>query len=146
MIDGAHWSGPDVITVEPQQSKNYELVYKPLVMTHEGRKHQVCLCLCTSLVAFLFLLLLFIVNPTLFVRDSQSVFFHLGLRRLIGSSFTSLQGSVFFALPDGNGLLYNVTGIAEPPKAVSNIQRDVPCKTNYTELLTVTNWLRTPQR
>ena len=57
-----------------------------------------------------------------------------------------LQGSVFFSLPDGSGLLYNVTGTAEGPKPVNNIQRDVPCKTPYTELLTVTNWLRRPQR
>ena len=56
------------------------------------------------------------------------------------------QGSVFFALPDGNGLLYNVTGTAEGPKPVNNIQREVPCKTPYTEMLTVTNWLRRPQR
>ncbi|KAJ7360567.1 hypothetical protein OS493_015671 [Desmophyllum pertusum] len=52
----------------------------------------------------------------------------------------------FFALPDGNGLLYNVTGSAEGPKPVNNIQREVPCKTPYTEMLTVTNWLRRPQR
>lgn len=56
------------------------------------------------------------------------------------------QGSVFFALPDGNGLLYNVTGSAEGPKPINNIQREVPCKTPYTEMLTVTNWLRRPQR
>ena len=57
-----------------------------------------------------------------------------------------MQGSVFFALPDGSGLLYNVTGTAEGPKPVNNIQRDVPCKTPYTEQLTVSNWLRRPQR
>ncbi|CAB4000193.1 Hypothetical predicted protein [Paramuricea clavata] len=56
------------------------------------------------------------------------------------------KGSVFFALPDGNGLLYNVTGVSEAPKAISNIARDIPCKTDYTELLTVSNWLKKPQR
>ena len=40
-IDGAYWSGADVITVGPLQSKNYELTYRPLVMTNEGRRHQV---------------------------------------------------------------------------------------------------------
>ena len=53
---------------------------------------------------------------------------------------------MFFPLPDGNGLLYNVTGVSEAPKAISNIVRDVPCKTNYTELLSVNNWLKKPQR
>ncbi|XP_068693384.1 hydrocephalus-inducing protein homolog [Montipora foliosa] len=95
VIDGEYWSGPDAITVEPQQTKNYELTYRPLTMTQEGKKH---------------------------------------------------TGSVFFALPDGNGLLYNVTGTAEGPKPINNIQREVPCKTSYTEMLTVTNWLRRPQR
>lgn len=60
--------------------------------------------------------------------------------------FFLFQGSVFFALPDGNGLLYNVTGNAEGPKPINNLQREVPCKTPYTEMLTVTNWLRRPQR
>ena len=41
VIDGEYWSGPDTITVEPQQSKNYELTYRPLTMTQEGKKHLV---------------------------------------------------------------------------------------------------------
>jgi hydrocephalus-inducing protein len=40
-IDGAYWSGADMITVDPQQSKNYDLTYRPLVMTHEGKRHTV---------------------------------------------------------------------------------------------------------
>lgn len=40
-IDGAYWTGADLVTVEPLQSKNYELVYRPLVMTGEGKRHQV---------------------------------------------------------------------------------------------------------
>ena len=41
VIDGEFWSGPDTITVEPQQSKNYELTYRPHTMTQEGKKHLV---------------------------------------------------------------------------------------------------------
>ena len=41
VIDGEYWTGPDTITVEPQQSKNYELTYRPLTMTQEGKKHTV---------------------------------------------------------------------------------------------------------
>lgn len=41
VIDGEYWTGPDTITVEPQQSKNYELTYRPLTMTQEGKKHMV---------------------------------------------------------------------------------------------------------
>ena len=42
VIDSPYWSGADVISVEPQQSKNYELFYRPLVMTVEGKRHMVC--------------------------------------------------------------------------------------------------------
>ena len=53
---------------------------------------------------------------------------------------------MFFALPDGTGLLYNLTGVAEAPKAAGSITRDVPSKTQYTELMSVSNWLKRPQR
>ncbi|KAM8946018.1 LOW QUALITY PROTEIN: hydrocephalus-inducing protein homolog [Pelodytes ibericus] len=56
------------------------------------------------------------------------------------------QGSLFFPLPDGTGLMYTLQGIAEPPKSSGNIVREVPCKTLYTELLPVTNWLSKSQR
>ncbi|XP_068116429.1 hydrocephalus-inducing protein homolog [Hyperolius riggenbachi] len=56
------------------------------------------------------------------------------------------QGSIFFPLPDGTGLMYVLQGIAEPPKSSGTIVREVPCKTSYTELLTVSNWLRKAQR
>ncbi|XP_055993028.1 hydrocephalus-inducing protein homolog [Sorex fumeus] len=56
------------------------------------------------------------------------------------------QGSLFFPLPDGTGWLYTLHGTSEQPKAVANIYREVPCKTPYTELLSVSNWLNKPQR
>ncbi|KAM7059176.1 hydrocephalus-inducing protein homolog [Molossus nigricans] len=56
------------------------------------------------------------------------------------------QGTLFFPLPDGTGWLYALHGTSEPPKAVANIYREVPCKTPYTELLPITNWLNKPQR
>lgn len=56
------------------------------------------------------------------------------------------QGSIFFPLSDGTGLLYNLVGSADPPKHSGSILQDIPCKTPHTELLTVRNWLRKPQR
>ncbi|CAM5150043.1 unnamed protein product [Eretmochelys imbricata] len=56
------------------------------------------------------------------------------------------QGSIFFPLPDGTGLLYLLQGTAEPPKSSGTIVREVPCKTTYTELLPISNWLNKPQR
>lgn len=55
-------------------------------------------------------------------------------------------GSCFIPLPDGSGLLYNLVGIAGPPKPAGKIQRDVPCKTPFVEVLSVENWLSKPQR
>ncbi|XP_064641495.1 hydrocephalus-inducing protein-like isoform X2 [Lineus longissimus] len=94
-IDGEFWTGSDTIVVEPQQTKPYELAYKPLVMTQDNKKH---------------------------------------------------TGTVFFPLPDGTGLLYQLQGTSEPPRPNGRISRDVPCKTQYTEMLTISNWLKKPQR
>jgi hydrocephalus-inducing protein len=55
-------------------------------------------------------------------------------------------GTLFFPLPDGNGLLYNVFGNAEAPRPSGKFIREVPCKTPYTELLPIENWLKKPQR
>ena len=57
-----------------------------------------------------------------------------------------LQGSVFFPLPDGTGLLYNLVGSADPPKQSGLVIHDIPCKTPHTEVLTVSNWLPRSQR
>ncbi|CAF3321831.1 unnamed protein product [Rotaria socialis] len=55
-------------------------------------------------------------------------------------------GTLFFPLPDGNGLLYNVIGNAEAPRASGKFTREVPCKTPFVELLPIENWLKKPQR
>ncbi|KAL5467034.1 hypothetical protein EMCRGX_G031201 [Ephydatia muelleri] len=95
IIDGEYWSGPESISIPPNQNHHYELTYQPLVMTPEPTKH---------------------------------------------------QGSIFFPLPDGSGLLYNLLGTAEPPKQAGSVQQEIPCKTHHTELLAVKNWLKRPQR
>ncbi|XP_067853715.1 hydrocephalus-inducing protein homolog [Heptranchias perlo] len=96
LIEGEYWTGPKTITVQPhQQNQSYEITYRPLTMTFDGKKH---------------------------------------------------QGSVFFPLPDGTGLLYMLQGVAEPPKAIAVLNREVPCKTSYTVMLSISNWLYKPQR
>ena len=56
VIDGEYWSGADTFIIEPQQSKNYELVYRPLMMTQDNKKHNVSemYAYCDQLVYFLF--------------------------------------------------------------------------------------------
>ncbi|KAJ3036631.1 hypothetical protein HDV00_002527 [Rhizophlyctis rosea] len=56
------------------------------------------------------------------------------------------EGSIFFPLPDGTGHLYKLYGTADKPNPIATITREVPCKTTYTELLTLQNWLKRPQR
>ena len=41
VIDGEYWTGAETLIVEPQQSKNYELIYRPLTMTQDNKKHTV---------------------------------------------------------------------------------------------------------
>lgn len=41
VIEGEFWSGPIKFIVEPQQTKQYELTYRPLTMTTESKKHMV---------------------------------------------------------------------------------------------------------
>ncbi|NXE09199.1 HYDIN protein, partial [Lophotis ruficrista] len=56
------------------------------------------------------------------------------------------QGSIFFPLPDGTGSHYLLQGTAEAPKCSGSIFRQVPCRTSYTELIPISNWLNRPQR
>ena len=43
-------------------------------------------------------------------------------------------------------MLYNLLGTSDPPRAIEKRQQDVPCKTHYTEMLAVPNWLKKAQR
>ncbi len=43
-IDGEYWTGPETFAIEPNMTKGYELTYKPLTMTTEGKKHTVSTC------------------------------------------------------------------------------------------------------
>ncbi|KAJ3305286.1 hypothetical protein HDV03_001884, partial [Kappamyces sp. JEL0829] len=63
-----------------------------------------------------------------------------------GSGEGRHEGSIFFPLPDGNGILYRLHGIVDKPLPVGNINREIPCKTTYTEILQVSNWMRRPQK
>jgi hydrocephalus-inducing protein len=56
------------------------------------------------------------------------------------------EGSIFFPLPDGTGILYRMVGNADKPMVVETISREIQCKTLLTEYLPVSNWLRRSQR
>ena len=56
------------------------------------------------------------------------------------------EGSVFFPLPDGSGILHNLTGEASEPNAEGEVAQDVPAKAVHVEVLPVKNWLNSLQR
>ena len=56
------------------------------------------------------------------------------------------EGSVFFPIPDGTGLLYKLVGSADAPVAEATIERSIAAKQGHVELLRVHNWLSKPQR
>ncbi|VDL88625.1 unnamed protein product [Schistocephalus solidus] len=55
-------------------------------------------------------------------------------------------GSVFFPLPDGMGLLYHVSGFAEPPKSMGKFNIEFRAREPHEVVLEVPNWLPRPQR
>ncbi|PNH08880.1 Hydrocephalus-inducing protein [Tetrabaena socialis] len=56
------------------------------------------------------------------------------------------EGSVFFPIPDGTGLLYRLVGRAEAPVPEGKVERAVQAKTAHVEVLKCHNWLHKPQR
>lgn len=56
------------------------------------------------------------------------------------------EGSIFFPIPDGTGLLYRLEGRAEKPVEEGRLDLSVPAKTSKTLHMAVHNWLNRPQR
>ncbi|KAL7750642.1 hypothetical protein RI367_003984 [Sorochytrium milnesiophthora] len=56
------------------------------------------------------------------------------------------EGSAFFPLPDGSGLLYRLSGVVDKPLPAGTFARELAAKMSITEILPVTNWLKRPQR
>jgi hydrocephalus-inducing protein len=56
------------------------------------------------------------------------------------------QGSVFFALPNGQGILYRVNGVASEPELAGKIEKKTPAKEGLVIALPVQNWLKQAQR
>jgi hydrocephalus-inducing protein len=54
----------------------------------------------------------------------------------------SHNGSCFFALPDGTGILYNLMGTAEAPVAAGELKQSGPAKQRMTFVMPVENWLK----
>lgn len=55
-------------------------------------------------------------------------------------------GSLFFPLPNGTALLYNLSGVATEPESESLPQETVQAKKARFIVIPVRNWLKTDQR
>ena len=97
-------------------------------------------------------------QPTVTIPAGQAVVYEISFLPLTMSlpvtnakdkkteDFRPHTGTLFIPYPDGTALLYNLNGTALAPKHAAVIQRDVPCKIWYSESLSVSNWLKKPQR
>lgn len=56
------------------------------------------------------------------------------------------QGTLFFPLPDGTALVFNLTGIAKPPKPIDSIVKEIKAKVPQILIMPVKNWLEITQR
>ena len=56
------------------------------------------------------------------------------------------EGTLFFPLPDGTGLLYRLTGVAEEPLPEATMELDVEAKSRFSGKLKANNWLPVAQR
>ncbi|WIA13448.1 hypothetical protein OEZ85_007028 [Tetradesmus obliquus] len=56
------------------------------------------------------------------------------------------EGSVFFPIPDGSGLLYKLYGQSDQPTPEAVVELSLPAKTQHSQTLRVSNWLHKPQR
>lgn len=58
----------------------------------------------------------------------------------------SHKASLFFPLPNGTALLYNLNGVATEPEAENLPQETVQAKKARFVVIPVKNWLKTDQR
>jgi hydrocephalus-inducing protein len=56
------------------------------------------------------------------------------------------EGTLFFPLPDGTALLYNLFGVSAPPKPAQVVESEVKAKQAHIQVLRVENWLKIGQR
>ena len=59
---------------------------------------------------------------------------------------TPHQGALFFPLPDGTALVFNLTGVSKPPKPIDIISKEIKAKVAQILTLPVKNWLEVTQR
>lgn len=84
--------------------------------------------------------------PTLEINPGSADYEITYLPMTMTSEGYSHTGTLFFPLPDGTALVYNLVGIAKPPKPVDNIVKEIKAKAQNVINLPIKNWLNETQR
>lgn len=56
------------------------------------------------------------------------------------------EGNLFFPLPDGQAILYQMFGKSLPPLAAQTFDVTIKAKKTHIHVLSIKNWLKTVQR
>lgn len=81
------------------------------------------------------------------VKAGQSATYTLVFRPLsMSAKDKPHEGSIFFPLPDGTGLLYKLLGAAEQPQSSGTVEKSMLAKQLHVETVKVVNWDKRSQR
>jgi len=140
LLTGEHWSADEELRVPPKSGADYEVVYRPKSMTHPDAPAS--------------------------AREETNLG-SAGGKKTGGSKPPTRgggdrepnkdeenmemegpvhEGSVFFALPDGGALLYNLKGVATPPPPEGRQEYTTAAKKSFPVHIEVKNWLDVPQK
>lgn len=72
--------------------------------------------------------------------------FEVTYRPMTMTTDSAHQGTLFFPLPDGTALLFNLIGNSKAPRAVDTVVQEIKAKVAKIFILPVKNWLDTTQR
>lgn len=116
VVTGEHWSCQETVVVPAEGKTSVDIVYCPLRMTS--------------------------LSSASSESDASSTH---GSARDAFDRPERLEGSIFFAIPDGTALLYNVVGKATAPASAGTITVSTPAKKTLAVAVAVKNWLKTAQ-
>jgi hypothetical protein len=120
VLSNPFWTAPSVIEVPPKGTVDLPVTYRPLFMTVKDGPNEPPPVLPGSAAA----------------QDSTLL--------MVGLSVHT--GTVFIPLPDGTGLLYNLSGKAQPPNNLAPIAAKGTAKKSISILVPIKNWMRSTQR
>ncbi len=123
-ISNDYWFGPASIRVPAKGKTTYEISYKPLSMTSVGDAGGDADVKSADAGA----------TPSPKASDKRF------------SRPEAHEGSLFFALPNGEAVLYKLVGTASEPEPEKRLEVKCKCKRTEIQPLVVGNWLSAPQQ